>query len=138
MPECEWGDISWLGLAPVRQTGQLSFPPGWVDPSWQRQFDILETGGWTGYLEVPTRRAGERSRFRSNFGRCRRWVGNLTYDMSVVRKDNPSNLLNGQERVPRQRVDPSCLDATSSLQMDGQNLSVSSVDPSKKTDGCKL
>ncbi|KAJ7729365.1 hypothetical protein B0H14DRAFT_2640438 [Mycena olivaceomarginata] len=34
-------------------------------------------------------------------------------------KDNPSNPLNGQERVPHQQVDPSCLDATSSLQMDG-------------------
>ncbi|KAJ7358521.1 hypothetical protein DFH08DRAFT_802338 [Mycena albidolilacea] len=47
-------------------------------------------------------------------------------------KDNPLNLLNGQEQVPRQWVDPSCLDATSSLQTDGSNLSVSSVDLSKR------
>ncbi|KAJ7804519.1 hypothetical protein B0H14DRAFT_2612226 [Mycena olivaceomarginata] len=37
----------------------------------------------------------------------------------LFRKDNPSNPLNGQERVPHQQVDPSRLDATSSLQMDG-------------------
>ncbi|KAJ7302064.1 hypothetical protein DFH08DRAFT_826943 [Mycena albidolilacea] len=43
MPECEWGDISCLGLSPVHQTGWLSFPPGWVDLSWQKQFDILKT-----------------------------------------------------------------------------------------------
>ncbi|KAJ7347444.1 hypothetical protein DFH08DRAFT_809200 [Mycena albidolilacea] len=37
----------------------------------------------------------------------------------LSRKDNLSSPLNGQERVPRQRVDLSRLDATSSLQKDG-------------------